>query len=99
METAVDGSEALEKLRMKSYAIVVSDLEMPRVNGFELLAEMRRNPNLEKIPVIILTSRDATKHRDRASELGADDYLIKPVSREQLTSAVSALFARPLAVR
>ncbi|MCX6954437.1 MAG: response regulator, partial [Verrucomicrobia bacterium] len=90
VETAVDGSEALEKLRAGGYALVVSDLEMPRVNGFELISEMHRHPDLAEIPVIILTSRDAAKHRDRARELRAADYLIKPVSREQLTSAVSA---------
>lgn len=94
VETAVDGSDALEKLRTGDFGLVVSDLEMPRVNGFELLSEMRRHSDLEQIPVIILTSRDAAKHRDRARELGAADYLIKPVSREQLTSAVSALLAR-----
>ena len=94
VDTAVDGSDALDKLRTNSYALVVSDLEMPRVNGFELIAEMHRQPDLEKIPVIILTSRDAAKHRDRARELGAADYLIKPVSREQLTDAVSALLER-----
>jgi len=94
VETAVDGSEALEKLRENPYAVVVSDLEMPRVNGFELLAEMHRQPELAAIPVIILTSRDAAKHRDRARELGAADYLIKPVSREQLTHAVNAQLER-----
>jgi len=94
VDTAVDGSEALEKLRENPYAVVVSDLEMPRVNGFELLAEMHRQPELASIPVIILTSRDAAKHRERARELGAADYLIKPVSREQLTQAVTAQLAR-----
>ncbi|PTX90709.1 hybrid sensor histidine kinase/response regulator [Opitutus sp. ER46] len=94
VETAVDGSEALEKLREGGYALVVSDLEMPRVNGFELIAEMRRRPDLGEIPVLILTSRDAAKHRDRARELGAADYLIKPVSREQLTGAVAANLRR-----
>ncbi|MFT3831424.1 MAG: response regulator [Opitutaceae bacterium] len=94
VETAVDGSEALEKLRENPHAVVVSDLEMPRVNGFELLAEMRRQPELAGIPVLILTSRDAAKHRTRAQELGAADYLIKPVSREQLTRAVLAQLER-----
>jgi chemosensory pili system protein ChpA (sensor histidine kinase/response regulator) len=97
VDTAVDGSDALEKLRANRYALVVSDLEMPRVNGFELIAEMHRQPGLENIPVIILTSRDAAKHRDRARELGAADYLIKPVSREQLTEAVTALLERAYA--
>ncbi len=88
VDTAADGSDALEKLRSNSYALVVSDLEMPRVNGFELIAEMRRQRGLEEIPIIILTSRDAAKHRDRALQLGAADYLIKPISRERLVSAV-----------
>ncbi|MBK8478710.1 MAG: response regulator [Opitutaceae bacterium] len=94
VDTAVDGSEALEKLRANAYALVVSDLEMPRVNGFELIAEMRRQPELAAIPVIILTSRDAAKHRDRALELGAADYLIKPISRERLMHAVAQQMER-----
>lgn len=89
VETAADGSDALEKLRTNSYALVVSDLEMPRVNGFELIAEMRRQPELATIPIVILTSRDAAKHRDRAFELGAADYLIKPISRERFVHAVT----------
>jgi len=94
VDTAVDGGDALEKLRANAYALVVSDLEMPRVNGFELIAEMRRQPELAAIPVIILTSRDAAKHRDRALELGAADYLIKPISRERLMHAVAQQMER-----
>lgn len=94
VDTAVDGSDALEKLRTNAYVLVVSDLEMPRVNGFELIAEMRRQPDMASIPVIILTSRDAAKHRDRALELGAADYLIKPISRERLMHAVAQQMER-----
>jgi chemosensory pili system protein ChpA (sensor histidine kinase/response regulator) len=94
VDTAADGSDALEKLRTNSYALVVSDLEMPRVNGFELLAEMRRQPELAAIPIVILTSRDAAKHRDRAFELGAADYLIKPISRERFVHAVAQQMER-----
>ncbi len=94
VDTAADGSDALEKLRTNSYALVVSDLEMPRVNGFELIAEMHRQPELAGIPIIILTSRDAAKHRDRAVQLGAADYLIKPISRERLVSAVTQQMER-----
>ncbi len=94
VDTAADGSDALEKLRTKAYALVVSDLEMPRVNGFELIAEMRRQSELAAIPIIILTSRDAAKHRDRACELGAADYLIKPISRERFVHAVTQQMER-----
>ncbi len=84
VDTAIDGAEALEKLRAATYAMVFSDLEMPRINGFELCGEIRRQPALAALPVVILTSRDAAKHRTHAAEAGATDYLIKPAGREQI---------------
>ena len=76
---AQNGVEALEKLQLHpEIQVVVSDLEMPRMNGFELLGNFRQYPNLTKIPVVILTSRSSEKHRQLAQELGAKAYLTKP---------------------
>ena len=91
VELATDGLDALDKLRNGTFSLVLSDLEMPRMHGFELIAEMRRQDALADLPVIVVTSRDAEKHRVKASSLGANDYIIKPFSREQLSSHIAKL--------
>lgn len=89
---AQNGVEALEKLQLHpEIQVVVSDLEMPRMNGFELLSNFRQYPNLEKIPVVILTSRSAEKHRQLAQELGAKAYLTKPYLEHELISTINSL--------
>ncbi|MHC5725902.1 MAG: hybrid sensor histidine kinase/response regulator, partial [Nostoc sp.] len=89
---AQNGIEALEKLQLHpEIQAVVSDLEMPRMNGFELLSNFRQYPNLAKIPVLILTSRSAEKHRQLAQELGAKAYLIKPFLEHEFISTIKEL--------
>ncbi len=82
--TAADGQEALELLEQQAFQAVVTDLEMPRMSGFELLEEVRRRPNLSHLPVAVLTTRASTKHRDLAVELGANAYLTKPADEVEL---------------
>jgi chemosensory pili system protein ChpA (sensor histidine kinase/response regulator) len=94
VELAVDGLDALEKLRSGPVSLVLTDLEMPRMHGFELIAEMRRHETMRALPVIVVTSRDAEKHRRRASAVGADDYIIKPFSREQLAEHINRHLAK-----
>jgi chemotaxis family two-component system sensor histidine kinase/response regulator PixL len=89
---AQNGVEALEKLQLyPEIQIVVSDLEMPRMNGFELLGNFRQYPHLTKIPVVILTSRSAEKHRQLAQELGAKAYLTKPYLEHEFLSTIKDL--------
>ncbi len=89
---AQNGVEALEKLQLHpEIKVVVSDLEMPRMNGFELLSNFRQYTNLAKIPVIILTSRSAEKHRQLAQELGAKAYLSKPFLEHEFISKIKEL--------
>lgn len=89
---AQNGVEALEKLQLHpEIRVVVSDLEMPRMNGFELLSNFRQHPNLAKIPLVILTSRSAEKHRQLAQELGAKAYLSKPYLEHELLSTMKGL--------
>ncbi|MEA5602091.1 hybrid sensor histidine kinase/response regulator [Nostoc sp. UHCC 0252] len=89
---AQNGIEALEKLQLHpEIQVVVSDLEMPRMNGFELLGNFRQYPNLAKIPVVILTSRSAEKHRQLAQELGAKAYLTKPYLEHEFLSTIKGL--------
>jgi chemosensory pili system protein ChpA (sensor histidine kinase/response regulator) len=86
---AKDGLDAIEKLAEEKPAIVLSDIEMPRMDGFDLVRNMRADARLRDLPVIMITSRIAQKHRDHAAELGVDHYLGKPYSEEDLLSLVA----------
>ncbi len=78
----------LEKLRARPYALILTDLEMPRMHGFELVAEVRQQDALSGVPILVITSRDADKHRLGSEELGANGFIIKPFSSAQLAENV-----------
>ena len=82
--TASDGQEAMNILDTQDFMAVITDLEMPRVNGFELLSELRRRPQYATVPVAMLTTRTSDKHRDFAMRLGVNDYFNKPLDENQL---------------
>jgi two-component system chemotaxis sensor kinase CheA len=75
--TAVDGLDALDKLRVTPYDLVVSDVEMPRVDGFQLTSRIRTDLGLTELPVIIVTSLASETHRRRGLEAGAQAYIVK----------------------
>ncbi|MES2889306.1 MAG: Hpt domain-containing protein [Pseudomonadota bacterium] len=85
---AKDGLDALEKLAEEKPQIVLSDIEMPRMDGFDLVRNIRGDARLRDLPVIMITSRIAQKHRDYAAELGVDHYLGKPYSEEDLLALI-----------
>ena len=70
---------------------MITDLEMPRANGYELMSHMRQNPETRRIPVMVVTSRAGAKHRDRAMKEGAAAFLTKPVQDAQFVAAVAQL--------
>jgi chemotaxis protein histidine kinase CheA len=74
---AVDGMDALDKLRTETYDLVVSDVEMPRVNGFQLTHQIRRDPDLIDLPVILVTSLASESHRRQGLQAGAQAYIVK----------------------
>lgn len=86
--TAADGLQALEKLQDEVPCVVLSDIEMPRMDGFDLLRNIRAQERLQQLPIIMITSRIAQKHRDHAMQLGANHYLGKPYSDEELMGLV-----------
>jgi len=81
---AADGLQALEKLQGERPAVVLSDIEMPRMDGFDLVRNIRGDARLANLPVIMITSRIADKHREHARQLGVDHYLGKPYSEDEL---------------
>ena len=86
---AKDGLEGLEKLGEERPAVLLSDIEMPRMDGFDLVRNLRADPKLADLPVIMITSRIAQKHKDYAAELRVDHYLGKPYAEEDLLSLVA----------
>jgi chemosensory pili system protein ChpA (sensor histidine kinase/response regulator) len=89
--TAVDGFEALERLRAKVPDVVLTDLEMPNLNGLELTRRMQEIPHWAAIPVVMITSRTSAKHRDEGLKAGVDVYLTKPYQDADLLAQVRSL--------
>lgn len=88
-----DGKEALDELNrsMGGIAMVISDVEMPRMDGYSLLQEIRQHPRWGRLPVAMLTSRASEHHRQRALDLGATTYFTKPFQPVEMLSAIDAL--------
>ncbi|HEX3139135.1 MAG TPA: response regulator, partial [Rhizobacter sp.] len=95
---AKDGIEALERLAEDLPQVVLSDIEMPRMDGFDLVRNIRGDARLRGLPVIMITSRIAQKHRDYAAELGVDHYLGKPYSEEDLLALIGRYTATPTVI-
>lgn len=85
---ANDGLQALEKLQIEKPTLVLSDIEMPRMDGFDLVRSIRSDASLADLPIIMITSRIAQKHRDHAKALGVNHYLGKPYSEEELLGLI-----------
>jgi chemosensory pili system protein ChpA (sensor histidine kinase/response regulator) len=93
---AKDGLDALEQLEVERPAVMLTDIEMPRMDGFDLLRNVRHDPRWQGLPVIMITSRIAQKHRDLAIQLGADHYLGKPYDEEQLIGLIQENIAKKM---
>jgi len=87
---AADGLQALEQLQLEKPAVVLADIEMPRMDGFDLVRNIRADDKLKDLPVIMITSRIAEKHREYARALGVDHYLGKPYPEDELIALVRA---------
>lgn len=85
---AADGLQAMERLAEERPTLVLSDIEMPRMDGFDLLRNIRADEALRDLPVVMITSRIAQKHREMARQLGANHYLGKPYSDEELLGLI-----------
>ena len=92
--TAVDGRQALELLNAKPFDLVLLDIMMPQVNGYEVLAQMKADESLRHIPVIMISAVDEIDSVVRCVELGADDYLAKPFNPTLLRARVGACLER-----
>ena len=97
--SAADGQDALETLERHTssdgvqFQVVVLDINMPRMDGLSLLTQIRRRPEWQDLPVLMLTTEGRDEDRDRALELGANDYMVKPFKPSELIMRVMALLA------
>jgi chemosensory pili system protein ChpA (sensor histidine kinase/response regulator) len=89
--TAIDGTEALARLGERDFAVMVTDLEMPRLNGYELLEDVRRRPATRELPIVILTTRSGAKHQSLARRLGVSHYVTKPVTEDVFVRLIESL--------
>ncbi len=92
--TAKDGVDALEQLAEVMPAVMLVDIEMPRMDGFELVRRLRADTRFKLLPVIMITSRIADKHRNYALELGVNHYLGKPYDEEALLALIAGFVAK-----
>jgi two-component system chemotaxis sensor kinase CheA len=77
VKTAVDGLEAFTELKTAAFNLVVSDIDMPRMNGFELTARIRSDKDVAEIPVVLVTALDSREDRERGTDAGANAYIVK----------------------
>jgi chemosensory pili system protein ChpA (sensor histidine kinase/response regulator) len=91
--TAKDGVDALEQLVDCKPDMMLLDIEMPRMDGFDLARNVRADERLRDLPIIMITSRTADKHRNYAKEIGVNDYLGKPYQEEQLLELITGFIA------
>ena len=89
--TAFNGNDALQKMKQSKPELLISDIMMPVMDGFELLTEVRKHPDLKSIPVIFLSARAGEESKVEGLDAGADDYLVKPFSARELIVRVNNL--------
>jgi two-component system, chemotaxis family, chemotaxis protein CheY len=93
IDDACDGSAALNKMREKKYALVISDWNMEPMTGYELLKEVRADPSLAKTPFIMVTAESKTENVIAAKKAGVSNYIVKPFNAQTLKTKIEAVFA------
>jgi chemosensory pili system protein ChpA (sensor histidine kinase/response regulator) len=91
--TAKDGIDAIAQLQERVPDLMLLDVEMPRMDGYELATQIRHRPDLKHLPIIMITSRTGTKHREKAKKIGIDRYLGKPFNENELLENIHALLS------
>ena len=86
---ASTGFEALKQLPRKKFSLIITDINMPDINGLELINFVKNNVNYRAIPLIVVSTEGAERDRQKGLALGADEYLVKPIDPEQLQALVN----------
>ena len=93
VDDASDGSAALAKLREKKYGLVISDWNMEPMTGYELLKQVRSNPDISTTPFIMITAESKTENVIAAKKAGVNNYIVKPFNADTLKTKIDAVFA------
>ena len=93
VSSAEGGRQALDMLESESFDLIILDILMPEVDGFAVLSEVKANPALREIPVVMISAVDDAESMERCRQMGAVEYLVKPVSAEDLRACVSGVLA------
>ena len=97
IDDASDGTSALRRLRERPYGLVISDWNMEPMTGYDLLKEIRADPQLAAIPFIMITAESKTENVIAAKKAGVNNYIVKPFNAQTLKSKIEAVFAEPRA--
>ena len=93
VDDAADGASALSKMRDRRYGLVISDWNMEPMTGYDLLKEIRGDPNLAGTPFIMVTAESKTDHVIAAKKAGVNNYIVKPFNAQTLKSKIETVFA------
>ncbi len=94
VRTAKDGVDAMEILQDYRPDVMLLDIEMPRMDGFEVATQMRHDSRLKEVPIIMITSRTGDKHKERAMSIGVTDYMGKPFQEEKLLGSINKIVGK-----
>ena len=84
-----NGADALEKMKNEKVDLMITDLEMPKMHGFDLISTIRSQKKYDSLPIIILTGRAGMKHRQTGEELGANAFIVKPFKEKDLLQSLA----------
>ena len=99
VDTAVDGEEGLRKASAQQYRLIITDLEMPKLNGYEVIQGLRSREQTQQTPVIVMTTRAGDKHRQMALDIGANSYIAKPVEERALIAEITRWIGKEAVAR
>jgi chemosensory pili system protein ChpA (sensor histidine kinase/response regulator) len=99
VHTAVDGEEGLRKAFAQRYQLIITDLEMPKLNGFEVIQGLRSREHTQQTPVIVMTTRAGEKHRQLALNIGANSYIAKPIEERTLIQEIERWISTEVVAR
>lgn len=88
---AENGLDALEKLSVEKVNLIMTDLNMPYMDGMELIKTLKSDPNLSEIPILMVTTENDVTEKDRAFTFGADGYVVKPVTGEAIANNIKSI--------
>ena len=95
----MDGEDGLRKASALNYRLIITDLEMPKLNGYEVIQGLRSRAQTQQTPIIVMTTRAGDKHRQMALNIGASAYITKPVDERALIQEVERCIGKEAAAR